>query len=367
MREIAVGVGAADIVDAGELLRDRLRLEIERPHRVDEAERAALLARAIVGHHDDDRVVANVRRLQERDEARKMPVGMIEHAGEGRLQPREHATLVDGVILPGLDAVVARRHPRLLRHQPHRLLARQPPFALDIPAVHEFGIVASDDIGRCLVRRMAGAERDPGQPRNIGPIGMVIADEADRLVDQVLGQMIAVGVRAGRIDVRVVRDELGRVLVGLGIEEAVEAVEAAPQRPAVERTGGPALGQRRDVPFADHVVAIAVHAQHLGERARLARDLAAVAGIAGIEIGEAADADRMVIAPGEQCGARRRAHRGGVEAGVAQTFRGEPVDGRRLDARAVAAEIGEADIVEQHDEDVRRARGRLRGLRPPGF
>ena len=67
----------------------------------------------------------------------------------------------------------------------------------------------------------------------------------------------------------------------------------------------------------------------------------------------------MVIAAGQQRRARGRAHRSGVEAGVTQAFGGEPVDGRRPDRRAVAAEIGEADVVEQHHENVRRAVGRL--------
>src|SRR5262249_19009948 len=58
MREIGVRIGAADVVNATYLLRHRLRAEVERPHRIDEAERPALLARAIVGHYDDQGVVA---------------------------------------------------------------------------------------------------------------------------------------------------------------------------------------------------------------------------------------------------------------------------------------------------------------------
>ena len=243
-----------------------------------------------------------------------MPIGMIEHAGEGRLQAGEDAALVGRMLLPGLYAVVTRRHPRSLRHQPHRLLACQTPFALDVPAVREFGVVAPNDVGRGLMRRVAGAKCDPGEPGNVRTVDDMVADEADRLVDQILGQMIAVRIRARWIDMRVVGDELRRVLVGLGIEEAVEAIKTAPQGPAVERAGGSAFGQRRDVPFADHVVAIAMDAQHLGERPRLTRDLAAVAGIAGIEIGKAADADRVMIASCQQRGARRRAHRRGVKS-----------------------------------------------------
>ncbi len=281
MRKIVVRVRTADIVDPPHLFRDRLGAEIIRPHRIDEAERPALLARAIVRQHEDQGVVADRRPLsRKRDQPRQMPVGMVEHAGKRRLQPREQALLVGAVLVPRLHAVVARRHPGLVRHDPHRLLARQPLLALDIPAVREHLVVAPDDIGGRLMRRVTGAERDPGQPRQIGPVGDVIGDEADRLVDQIRGQMIAVGIGAGRIDMGVVGDQLRRELVGLGVEKAVEAVKAAAERPAVERPGGAAFGQRRDMPFADHVVAIGVRLQHFRQRSRLARDLAAIAGIA---------------------------------------------------------------------------------------
>ena len=360
VRKVAVRIRSADVVDPPQLFRDRFGTEIVRPHRVDEAERPALLARAIVRQNQDQRVVADAGRVEKADQPRQMLVGMIEHAGERRLQPREHALFVGAVLVPCLHAVVACGQPGFLRHDPHRLLPRHPLLALDVPAMGEPRVIALDDVHRRLMRRVAGAERHPGQPRDIGPVGGVIGDEADRLVNQIRREVIAIRVGPGRIDMGVVGNQLRRELIGLGIEEAIEAIKAAAERPAVERPGGAAFGQRRDVPFADHVVAIAVRPQHFRQRARLARDLAAISRVAAVEIGEAADADRMMVAPGKQRRARRRTHRGGVEARIAQAFGGEPVDGRRLDRRAVAAEIGKADIVEQHDEDVRRALRRLR-------
>ena len=89
-----MGVRPADVVDPPQLFRDRLGPEIIRPHRIDEAERPAFLAGAVVGHHEDKRVVEDAGLVEERDQPRQMPVGMIEHAGERRLQPREHALLV---------------------------------------------------------------------------------------------------------------------------------------------------------------------------------------------------------------------------------------------------------------------------------
>ena len=47
--------------------------------------------------------------LEKADETRELAVGVIEHAGEGRLQSRKEAALVGGMLVPGLYAVVAGR------------------------------------------------------------------------------------------------------------------------------------------------------------------------------------------------------------------------------------------------------------------
>ncbi len=62
----------------------------------------------------------------------------------------------------------------------------------------------------------------------------------------------------------VVADEFGVELVGLALEEAVEPVEAAGERPLVERAGGRALFHRGEVPLADAERGVALLAQHLG-------------------------------------------------------------------------------------------------------
>ena len=260
----------------------------------------------------------------------------------------------------GSHAVIARRQPRIRRYEAHLLLPREPALALDVPAVAENRVVLHDEIARRLMRRVACAEGDPCQPRLIGSRRDVVGDEADRLIDQIFGEVIAALIRARHRDARIVTHQLGRILIRLGVHETVVAIEAAAERPAVEWSRWPRLGQRRDVPFAEHVVAIAVRPQHLGNGAGLARDLAAIARIAAVEIGKAADADGMVIAPGEQGRARRRAHRRGMEGRIAQSARCDPVDRGRRNRRAIAAEIGEADVVEQNDQDIGRP---LRGAR----
>ena len=190
--------------------------------------------------------------------------------------------------------------------------------------------------------------------------------ETDRLIDEVSRQVVAAFERSGCIDARIVEHELWSVLVGFRIHESIEAIEAAPERPAVERTRCAGFSQRRDVPLAHHVVAVGMGSQHLGERSGLLCDLAAIAGKTAVEVRKAADTDGVVIAPRQQGRARRRAHGRGVEARVAQPLRCQTIDRRRLDRRAVATKIREADIIEEHNEDIRRAKRRF-GLRwPPG-
>ncbi len=55
-----------------------------------------------------------------------------------------------------------------------------------------------------------------------------------------------------------------------------------------------------------------------------------------------------------------------MEVVVAQPAPREFVDRGRGDLGAIAAEAAEADVVEQHEHDVRRVAARRRGLRPPG-
>jgi hypothetical protein len=183
--------------------------------------------------------------------------------------------------------------------------------------------------------------------------GPVVLEELDRLVDDVDRQVVAVLVGAGRVDVVVVVHQLRRVLVGLGVEEPVVAVEAALQRPAVVGAGGPGLGEGRDVPLAGEVVAVPVRPQHLGHRPGRPGDLAAVAGEAAVEVGEAADAHVVVVPSGQQRGPGGGAHGRRVEAGVAQTIGREGVDRRGVDLGPVAPEVGEPDVVEEDHEHVR--------------
>ena len=73
---------------------------------------------------------------------------------------------------------------------------------------------------------MVGARAEPQVPGLVGLGLLGVADEAQRLVGQVLGQVVAVLGHIGLVDVVVVLGQVGIPLVGLAADEAVEAVVA---------------------------------------------------------------------------------------------------------------------------------------------
>ncbi len=152
--------------------------------------------------------------------------------------------------------------------------------------------------------------------------------------------------------------------------EAVEIVEPQAVGPAVERPGRACLPGRRVVVLADPGGHVAVLAQHLADGAGRARQDRRVAVVPGRRLGDGGGRRRVVVAPGDQRRAGRRAERGGVEAVVAQPLLGQRVHRRRAHAAAEGRELPEPRVVEQDQHDVRRPfrrRDRLRELRRVGL
>ena len=123
-----------------------------------------------------------------------------------------------------------------------------------------------------------------------------------------------------RLDRIQVLEQARLPLRGFAGKEAVEVIEPVPGRPAVERPHRGGLVGGRVVPFADGGGLVAVVVQHLRHRRRGFRDDAGVAVPVHRTLGDGAVADALVIAPGEQRRACRRANRGGVKAVVADAL-----------------------------------------------
>ena len=80
------------------------------------------------------------------------------------------------------------------------------------------------------------------------------------------------------------------------------------------------------------------------------------------DLGDAAHAGGMVVAPGQQRLPRRRAEGGGVEAVVLQAARRQLLRVRRLAGAAEGAGRAEPGVVDQDDQHVGRALGRTQLL-----
>ena len=160
---------------------------------------------------------------------------------------------------------------------------------------------------------------------------LLLARPGDRLVGQVLGQVVALGRRLRRLDRRRALVERRIPLVVLAADEAVEVLEAAAAgRPRVERARRARLPDRHLVALAELRGRVAIELERQRERRLGVGQHRAVAGRGGRDLGDAAHADRVVVAAGEQRLPRRRAQRRGVEARVLQPALRELLEVRRL-------------------------------------
>ena len=168
-----------------------------------------------------------------------------------------------------------------------------------------------------------------------------------------------------RVDLRGVAEEVGLPLVGVAADEAVEVLEAHAGRPLVERTDLAGRERRRVVVLAEPRCRIAVIEQDAADRRLVLADDAVVAGKARRLLGDHAEAHRMMVASGDQRGARRRAQRGGKDAVVAQSLARDAVHRGRRDHAAEGARHTETGVVGDDQEHVRRAFRRHDAWRPP--
>jgi hypothetical protein len=108
-----------------------------------------------------------------------------------------------------------------------------------------------------------------------------------------------------RVDLRRVAEQVRLPLVGIAADEAVEVFEAHAGRPLVERPGLAGGEGRRVVVLAEPGGRIPVVEQHPADGGLVPFDDAAVAGETRCLLGDDAESRRMMVAPGDQRGARR--------------------------------------------------------------
>ena len=339
---------------------------VEEQHLVEGAGDAALGRGAVVGDDHDQRVVELADLLERVEDAAEVVVGVRDEAGVDLHHPGVEAPLVVGQRVPLGHVGIARRELGVRRQQAELLLAREHRLAVGVPARVELALVAVGPLLRHVVRSVRRAGRVVHEERLLGRVDVRVEDQLDRVVGQVLAEVVALLRRPRLRDRRVVLGQVGIPLVRLAAEEAVEALEPAAERPAVERARRGVVLRRRQVPLAEAERVVAVLEQHLGQHPVLERHAPVVAGVAGRQLHDARDAVGVVVAAGQDARPRRRAQRRGVHVRVAQALRGDAIDVGRLDEPAEARQLAVSDIVEHEEEHVRGAVPRPRRRRPGG-
>jgi hypothetical protein len=144
------------------------------------------------------------------------------------------------------------------------LLSGKNLLAIGVLAVIEFAFVLVSPFLRHVMRCMHSARGEVGNERLVRRELLAVADEADRLANQVRSQVISLLRRLGRLDLAVITNEIGIILTGVGTDEAVVALETASERPAVEGPRRAYLLGRRQMPFTERVCVVALPEQNLG-------------------------------------------------------------------------------------------------------
>ena len=206
-----------------------------------------------------------------------------------------------------------------------------------------------------MVRRVGRARREVHEERLVRHQRLLLADPADRLVGEILRQVVALlGGQVG-LDGRRAVIQRGRVLVRLAADEPVEVLEAAADaRPCGERTHRAGLPDGDLVALAELRRGVTIELQRLGQRGARVRADRAIAWRRCGDLRDAAHPHGVVIPTAQQRGTRRRAQGRRVEARVLQAFGGETLE-RRCPARpAERAVRAEAGVIDEDDEHVRR-------------
>jgi hypothetical protein len=327
---------------------------------------AALARRAVVGGVDHDGVLELAALLQVVDDAADLHVGVLRGPGVDLHEAREQLLLVGGERVPRADVI--GRHGEVVRKRVYRgeLGAkrqdalgdhpRQDPLAVRFVAVVELALVLVDVFLRRVVRGMVGTRAEPHEPRLGGIAGFLVFDHPEGLIGQVLRKVIALLGRVRRFDRTVVLDQVGIPVVGFAANEAVVAVEAHAQRPALLAGAQGNISLGHVVVLAQPERAPAAVLQDLSDCGALLRNTGHVAGKSVRSFCDACTAVEVVVASSQERGARWRAQRRRVPLRVHQAVVGQLLQRRHVDPAAKRRPCGKAGVVVQHEQDVRRAR-----------
>ncbi len=220
-------------------------------------------------------------------------------------------------------------------------------------------------LGR-MMRRVRGAGRVFHEERLAGhrlvDAVQVINGVVGHAGDQVPARLALEG-----INLRGVAEEVRLPLVRIAAIETVEILEAHAGRPFVKRPDLAGGERRRVVILAEPRGGVAVVLEHAPDGGLVFGDDAVVTGEARGLLGDHAEAHRVMVPPGDERRARRRAKRGGVNVIVAQPGLRHAIHRGRRDDAAEGARHAEPGVIRDDEQDIGRALGRHDARRPPRF
>ena len=253
---------------------------------------------------------------------------------------------------------------RIGRDETDFLLAFVALLAQSVPSCFVFAFVAGDVGGFGLQGRMDGWMRQIHEERLARMRSADFSHHFYGSVGEVVGEVVAVGVFVHVQEAVAFYEAVGMVEVGEAAENAVELIEPALKRPRVAVACWMLVGFFAEMPFAEHEGGIAVVSQDFGEGGAVVGEFQGVAGEAGVAVRHMPHARIVRVQAGEQRGAGGRAHRVHMKVRVSQAAGCHLIYVRRGDLAAVAAEVGIAQVVAEHHDDVGRVLRRCWVLGP---
>ena len=296
-------------------------------------------------------------------------IGVGQEAGEDLHHPAVQAACLRRQRPPVGHVGVVTRQLGVRGDDAEFLLPGEHQLPVGVPALVKLARVPVRPFLRHVVRRVRGAEAQIHIER-LGRVDLLdVGNELHRLLDQVLAEVVTLLRGARRLYLVVVVHQVRIPLAGVAAQEPVEALEAAAERPPVERACARLLVARRQVILPDHERAVAVLDEHLGQEAVLERDDAVVSRVAAGQLRDGGHRVAVMVAAGDDARTARRAQRSRVHVAVAQPVRGERVEAGGLDRAAVTAQLAVPGVIQHDEQHVRcalagahRGRPRRRGL-----
>src|SRR5262245_3000292 len=165
--------------------------------------------------------------------------------------------------VPGRDPLVALGELAVLRDDAQFLLFREGALAHLVPAVVERALVLVRPCLRDVVWGVRRPWREVHEERLVGREGLLLAGPGDRLVREILRQVVSLLRSFWSLHSLVALVEPRVPLVGLTADEAIEVLEAAPGGPAIKWAGRTRLPDRYLVALAELRRRITVQAHRL--------------------------------------------------------------------------------------------------------